>query len=172
MWCRICYTLQTEIEFFVKSLPSEEDTNGDQGDENRLQPSWGYKIQSPMDFKQAQNGDHLMVPFECDWCIFKKLKGRREHVNLEEDKLLMACIRQINLDAFWSRATSTVKANLEKTRLALRLSASVGLDGPYLQEDFLPAHDHCGYQVAIQMLLDSRRPGKYSNSHSQYDTIR
>jgi hypothetical protein len=171
-WCGSCYTSRPEGDFYVKTLPSDEDENNTGEDANRLQPSWGSKTQAPTDFKVARNGDHLLVPFECDLCVFRKLKRRVPNDADTADTLLLACIRQANLDAFWSRASSTVKANLEKTKLGLELSSLVGLDGPYHHSCFLPGYDHCGYQVAIQMLLASKRPGKYAATHSQYDTIR
>lgn len=85
----------------------------------------------------------------------------------------MACIRPINLDSFWSRATSTVVANRDKTRRGLTLSESLGLKGPYEHTaTSLPDFDHCGYEVAIQMVLDSTSPGRYSQEYKQWDTIR
>ena len=33
-------------------------------------------------------------------------------------------------------------------------------------------YDHCGYEVAVGMLLYSTRPGRYSNTHLQFDTVR
>jgi hypothetical protein len=38
--------------------------------------------------------------------------------------------------------------------------------GPY------PSFDHVGYEIAIQMLLMSRRKGIHSPTHLQFDTIR
>jgi hypothetical protein len=156
----------------VKSLQFEERDN-DVVDEDRLQSMWGSKLQRPMDYKQARDGDHLLVPFECDACIYNKLgKTTITETNRNQDQLLRACIRQMNLDSFWSRASSTVRANREKTKLAVELSRSVGLLGSYAHTEFLPDTDHCGYEIAVQMLLASKRPGKYSLTYSQYDTIR
>jgi hypothetical protein len=33
----------------------------------------------------------------------------------------------------------------------------------------VPSYDHCGYEVAIQMLLHSRHPGRHSRDHVQLD---
>jgi hypothetical protein len=38
----------------------------DEEDENRLEASWGDRRSSKNDYHHARNGDHLMVPFECD----------------------------------------------------------------------------------------------------------
>ena len=61
---------------------------------------------------------------------------------------------------------------VSKLKLGIDLSKRVGLDGPYLHQGPLPDHDHCGYEVAIQELLYSLRPGKHSSTHCQFDTIR
>jgi hypothetical protein len=56
--------------------------------------------------------------------------------------------------------------------MGIRLSKLVGLDGPYVHEGPLPSHDHCGYEVAVQMLLYSKRPGNNVKSHLQFETVR
>jgi hypothetical protein len=77
----------------------------------------------------------------------------------------------MNLDAFWSRAEDTVKGNRDKLADKLSLSNLVGLHGPCIHDGPYSDHDHCGYEVAIDMLLMSRRPGRNSKSHLQFDTI-
>jgi hypothetical protein len=52
------------------------------------------------------------------------------------------------------------------------MSQAVGLQGPYEADGPLPECDHCGYEVAVEMLLHSRRPGSYSDAYTQFDTIR
>lgn len=142
-------------------------------DRDRLELAWGSLQKQKTEFTQAREGDHLMVPFECDYCIFQKLRGKEQpNDQLIKDKLLMACIRRIILDAFWSRASSTVLGNRDRAKAALRLSELVGLKGPFEHTTTLPNYDHCGYEVAIEMVLDSTSPGRYSQSHKQWDTIR
>ena len=114
----------------------------------------------------------MVLPFECDLCIFRKLKRLNPLRNSTRDTLLLACIRRINLDAMWSRSTLTILGNRDRVRFGLRLSDQVGLDGPYEHFGPLPFKDHCGYEVAIQMVLHSRLPGRYSKDHTQFDTIR
>jgi hypothetical protein len=84
----------------------------------------------------------------------------------------MSCIRRMNLDAFWSRSCGTVRGNRDKLRMGLGFSESVGLHGPYIHEGPLPSYDHCGYEVAIQLILYSRRPGINNKAHVQFETIR
>jgi hypothetical protein len=71
-----------------------------------------------------------MVQFECDTCIFLKLKQRLPDLIQTQDKLLMACIRRANLDAFWSRATSTVMTNARLIDESIDLAKLVGIDPP------------------------------------------
>ena len=113
-----------------------------------------------------------MVQFECDWCVFGKLKNRTPDPSDSTDILAMACIRRALLDAFWSRSPSTVKAHSALVRKGISLAESVGLDPPYAEPGPLPPFDHCGYVVAIQVLLKSREAGRYHTSHQQWDTIR
>jgi hypothetical protein len=54
----------------------------------------------------------------------------------------------------------------------LNYSETAGLAGPYWYDGPLPSFDHCGYEVAIQMVLKSRTPGKHSAEYTQFDTIR
>lgn len=90
------------MDFFVKTTPGLHDTeDGENGD--RLQRVWGKRQVSITSFLVARDGDHLMVPFECDTCIFWKLRNVAPNpIDCLKDKLLLACIRRVNLDAFWS----------------------------------------------------------------------
>jgi hypothetical protein len=121
----------------------------------------------------ARRGDHLMISFECDLCIFRELRDQSapDLTNLI-DSLLMLSIRRMNLDALWSRATSTVEGNAGVVARGLRHSKLLGLTGPYLATGPLPYYDHCGHEVALQLLTDSRERGSYQLTHKQFDTIR
>jgi hypothetical protein len=149
--------------------------NGDESseDQERLEKVWAGKHRSPDSFHRARKLDNAMTPFECDLCVFRKLTGRH-HPSLakSQDRLLNASIRRVLLDALRSRASTTVENNANRIALGLRMSRLVGLDGPYYHEGPFPDFDHCGFEVAIQMVLYSRREGRNSSSHLQFDTIR
>jgi len=113
-----------------------------------------------------------MSPFECDRCIFHKLRGEPPNPEAERDKLLLACIRRANLDAFWSRSSDTVSGHVGQVRMMLMLSKLVGIEPLIPSPGPLPPFDHCGYTVAINMLLKSRMAGKYHSDHQQWDTLR
>ena len=144
----------------------------DANDEDRLMSGWVPRKTDHERFMEARNGDDLMVSFECDLCIFWKLYHRSPKEDESEDKFRLDCIRRINLDAFWSRARSTVESNASKIREGLKISRSLGLQGPYMDPGPLPAYDHCGYEVAMQIVVSSLESGRYSQGHKQWDTIR
>ena len=107
---------------------------------------------------EGRDGDSLMTPFECDGCVFRKIRGMRPVSKRQQDQFLLELIRRANLDAFWSRARSTVAQNLSKTKLMLEFSKNVGLGGPFLSYGPAPCEDHCGYELAVDTLQYSRRP--------------
>jgi hypothetical protein len=80
-------------------------------------------------------------------------------------------IRRANLDAFWSRESSTVKSNfrelirMEKTSLRLRLPCVSPPLGPW------PLEDKQGMKVAIAVLDRSLDKGAYEDT-VQWDTFR
>ena len=142
-------------------------------DEDRLLCGWKPRKDDAGRFSTARNGDDLMCPFECDNCVFGKLYDHEPNViGSSQDAFAMACIRRVILDAFWSRARPTVTANALKVREGLRISERMGMKGPYENPGPLPSFDHCGYEVAIQMVASSLEKGRYSESHKQWDTIR
>ena len=173
MWCGGCYISHPAVTFHVNPL----ETGGGQSerdprDQARLTKAWGKRHRPPDAFLRARDGDHTMVPFECDLCIFRKLQGRSPEPRNPMDDLLLGTVRRMNLDAFWSSATATVHGNKDKLDLGIHLSKLVGLRGPYIHEGPFPDYDHCGYEVAVQILLYSKREGRTTKSHLQFDTIR
>ncbi|KAI2498992.1 hypothetical protein MHU86_15496 [Fragilaria crotonensis] len=141
-------------------------------DEDRIFSGWTPRKSDIGRFTSARNGDNLMVPFECDFCVFGKLFDHAPDISTKKDVFALACIRRIILDAFWSRARSTVDANTAKTREGLVLSRSLGMKGAAEAPGPLPKTDHCGYEVAIQIVVSSLGAGRYSKTHKQWDTVR
>lgn len=138
----------------------------------RIQEAWKPKHRKPTDFQVGRDGDHLMAPFECDLCIFRKLKSRDPDMSRASDKLVLGVIRRANLDVFWSRATSTVNNNRRKVNETLEICESLDIKSPFVHQHTMPAWDHAGYSVAIAILIKSRKPGKHDERYQQYDTVR
>jgi hypothetical protein len=141
-------------------------------DKDCLASVWRQKPRDKEKFKRARKGDYLMVQFECDFCIVAKLKKRAPDLDNSIDKLVMACIRRATLDAFWSRAEGTVVSHARHVQKGINLADFIGIDPPFVPVGPLPAFDHCGYGMAILILLKSREKGKYHTSHQQWETIR
>jgi len=87
-----------------------------------------------------------------------------------QDELLLACIRQVNLDALWGRESATVEANkraigqlLHQWR-RLQVPPTLPALGPH------PPTDSFGYTVAVGMVLKSRDKGRYA-PYQQFETI-
>ena len=103
--------------------------------------------------------------------MFRKLRGHSPRGNSPQDKLLLACIRRMHLDTFWSRATTTVSANKDRDKQMLGFSKTLGLRGPFTHEGPFPSYSHCGYKVALIMLLHLTNKGRHAN-YLQFETIR
>ena len=73
------------------------------------------------------------------------------------------------LESGWG---STVNGQATLVQKGMALSKVVGMEPPYLEPGPLPTFDHCGYRVAIQLLLKSREAGKYHSLDQQSDTVR
>ncbi len=91
-------------------------------DEDRILSGWKPRKTDIGKFSKARNGDDLLVPFECDTCVFAKLFVREpEPIGNSKDAFAMGCIRRVVLDAFWSRATTTVEENTSRIREGLAI---------------------------------------------------
>lgn len=88
------------------------------------------------------------------------------------DRKVIVCARQINLDAFWSRAASTINNNLRSVEKILAASRELELLGLFISGGPMPWEDHCGCQITLGMVLASTKPGKHSASRAQFETIR
>ena len=105
------------------------------------------------------------------FAFFLKLKNRVLNQNNEKDQLLLKCTQRVILDSFWSRGSSTIEGYVRLARLQLNLSDQLGLEGPFSLKSPMPTHDHCGYELAISMVLYSTRPGRHDRNYTQFDTI-
>jgi hypothetical protein len=128
--------------------------------------------EDPTRFKEARDGDHLMTPFQCDLCHFENCKGREVLLGNEQDKLALLGIRRANLDALWSRETSTVRANRLQGKHWISASESAGwVNFALPKRGPFPVKDTFGMQAAVNLLLRSRDVGINSKT-IQYETMR
>ena len=78
----------------------------------------------------------------------------------------------MDLDAFWSRANTTVANNLRLVKNLINLPKSIDLDSPFLSCGPMPHCDHCGYHVAVSMLLMLFKPRRHDKNYTKFETIR
>ena len=161
-WCGGCYRAHPLDPFPVQRTLDEEEQE-DLETEEKLDQR----------FQVGRNGDHVMgIPFECDLCHFRNVSLRNPFPHRPGDHFLLTCIRRANLDAMWSRETSTVTANLGRMRRdyhdAVPFMPLVGLipsQGTHKVED------RVGMGIAVASLNASLRKGKYTD-HLQWDSMR
>ena len=160
-WHAECYAQHSGDRFPVlrasdldDALLTEEDLEDDEPDR----------------FKHARAGDHLMCPFQCDRCHFVNLQGRFPGARREDDTLLL-CIRRANLDAMWSRETSTVQSNLREHLKLMSNNAKLGLQNPYPQRGPFAEEDSFGMGLACACLIRSMDAGNNADT-IQFETMR
>jgi hypothetical protein len=78
VWCGPCYQ-QHPLDRYPHHIPADES---------------GFEWRSDTDhlrYKKARNGDHLLLPFQCDLCVFRNLMHWNPLVNSAED-FFLCCI--------------------------------------------------------------------------------
>ena len=118
----------------------------------------------------ARNGDHLMIPFQCELCHFRNLKGCNPR-NIGVDFLLIRTIRRANMDAFWSREPGTVESTRRETRKIVLVSNKLGLEDVLPIMGPFPLTDTQGMGIAVSVLMRSLDKGRYQNT-LQYESVR
>jgi hypothetical protein len=122
-------------------------------------------------YKVGTNGAHLIVPFQCDLCIFRTL-FKRDPRDVIGDKQNCAIIRRINLDVIWSREPSTVAANMRSLAKLIAMCESSGITPQLPPLGPLSFEDSSGFCIAFGMIRHSMQPGRHSTTHTQFATIR
>ena len=156
-WCGECYQEHPQDPF-----PVQEDLEVDLDNDEDLET----EEKTGKRFRHGRNGDHIMgIPFECDLCHIRNICGRGPVFQSKKDAWTLLVIRRANLDAMWSRETSTVSNNLSRLKLDYRDAMQV-----FSFEDPLPTlghddvRDRVGMKCAIMTLNASLRKGKYTGN--------
>jgi len=160
VWCGDCYVPHPLDRFHVNT-PSDE-----------AGYEWLIKDSDASRFKVARNGDHLITPFQCDWCLFRLLTGRIPSDLSRHDTQLLCLLRRANLDSLWGRETTTVAANRRNLNQLIRLwSDNIGVDPQLPPLGPFPSQDVFGVTAAVAMLAKSLEPGRYKN-YTQFESMR
>ena len=122
------------------------------------------------EYMEARPGDHLLCPFECDFCTFFRLRGVFPSVEKRDDVTLMTYIRRANLDAFWSRRPSTVKGLNSIFSEQVRVGERFGFQMFEPRGPFSRKYDS-GMKAAIGILTRSQRPGLHEET-MKYSSVR
>jgi hypothetical protein len=161
-WHGSCYTQSSKDNFPVWARQMDEDEMVD--DEQ-------MEIEDPLRFREARDGEHLMVTFQCDDCHFENCKLRPPRKNSLQDAVGLLGIRRANLDSMWARERSTVYSNMREGVRYLASTDECGWDDPYPPRGPFPVADLWGMKFATGMLLRSRDPG-INSSNIQFETLR
>ena len=85
-WCGNCYSSSNKIEFFHQTDP-----RWDSNDPSILR-KWKQKEKKKADFDFARDGDHLLTPFQCDLCVFRRINNRDPLNGLDADEKVLAYV--------------------------------------------------------------------------------
>jgi hypothetical protein len=122
-------------------------------------------------FKEGRAGDHLMTPFQCETCHFRNIYHRNPSARSSTDQEAQVFFRRASLDAFWSRAPSTVKGNLNEGKRNQRFEERMGVPCLVPKMGPFPLSDSMGMMSAAAILDRSLDPGR-SERYVQWDTFR
>jgi hypothetical protein len=94
-WCGKCHTSDNELVFHISENP---ENYPDPEHELAMDAKWRRKQKTRKElYLVAWKGDHLMISFECDLCIFRKLRDQSApDLTNSIDSLLMLYIRRMN----------------------------------------------------------------------------
>ncbi|KAL7578000.1 hypothetical protein ACA910_007616 [Epithemia clementina (nom. ined.)] len=173
-----CYKVPLEKNPFpigLKLRLKEETTDGRLEEEA---PGWetteAEQKAAEMEYLCARAGDHFMVPFQCELCHFRNIFYCDPRIpSSQEDRWVMACIVQANLDAFWARRPSTVQGNLQEMNRLMQQAKDMRIQRPmasYPRGPF-PVADTLGMVPAIMSLYRLLDKGRNSKT-IQWDTMR
>ncbi len=113
-----------------------------------------------------------MMPFQCDWCLFRMLTGHIPGPPKRQDDFLLCLLWRCNLDTFWGREENTVLANWHNLDQLIWLwNEQVGLQHTLPQLGPFSHQDVFSVTVAIGMLLKSLQLECYQ-SYRQFETMR
>ena len=117
------------------------------------------EVDDELRFCQARPGDHLCVPFQCPNCQSQNIRGRLIDPTYMDDLVLECMLIRATLDAFWSRASTTVANHVREVKNMARYGqmfrySPMPVLGPW------PLYTHLGMDAALMVLLRSMEKGK------------
>ncbi|CAJ1960068.1 unnamed protein product [Cylindrotheca closterium] len=159
VWCPKCYTVPAGSPYPIRTATDEDGFEvAMDGDEDR--------------FRVSRVGDFLMTPFQCDICHFRNVMKRNPDICNEKHMLFMQDIRHANINANWSRESSTVKANFAQVKRLEKVGTDMfGIPSVTPVMGPFPLEDTFGMAIAACLLRRSLDPGRNENT-IQFATAR
>jgi hypothetical protein len=112
-------------------------------------------------FVTSREGNHLLCPFQCDFCHFINMKDREPNMENAQDVFTMRCIRRANLDAFWSQRPGTVYQHFRTYQLVMDLDVALGFGNKLLPSlGPFPLKDTFGMTAAVFYVACSLMAGR------------
>jgi hypothetical protein len=156
-WCAPCYKILPGADFLIyRPIDDDGEQLCAQGEER--------------DFLEAREGDHLVCPFECDYCAFFRLRGHSPFRDDNTDQLLLTYIRRANLDAFWCRRPGTVYGLNRLLKEQIEIGETFGFNMLDCLGPFGRFYDS-GMKAAIGILWRSQRKGNHE-AKMKYSSVR
>ena len=100
----------------------------------------------------ARDGDHLMVPFQCETCHYRNIRGRDPNPCNPWHLRTLHKLRRCNLDACWGHGPRTVSGNLREARRGLESSNGNGFPPATPPMGPFPLTDSLGMNAAMTVL--------------------
>ena len=87
-WCeKLLYPGgQTPFPHCIQTDSGDGYDSDRRGSKDNISHRWKQKDSIPLNFMEAHNGDHIVCPFECDDCIFRKLRRSKSNQNCPKEK--------------------------------------------------------------------------------------
>ena len=111
----------------------------------------------------ARNGDHLMIPFQCELYHYRNMK-KMNPVGDKADVVLLRATRRANLDVFWSREPGTISSTRRDSLKLSKIGVAVGLTNVLPVMGPFPVKDSLGMGLAVCMLLRSLDKGMHQST--------
>ena len=123
-------------------------------------------------FLVARRGEWMLSPFQCETCWFVNLCDRKPVEGSPRDDRTLALLRRVNLDIFWTRASTTVRDMVRLTRRFVQSATESGRKVNLPPFDPWPVGDQVGMEVALQMLEKTLKKGRHGRDYQQFDSVR
>ena len=89
------------------------------------------EVEDEVRFRKARPGDHLCTAFQCACCQSQNIRGKPLIPGRAEDDAFECCCTRVQLDAFWSHSTATVKGHVREVNFMIKYAQRLGINKPF-----------------------------------------